>query len=724
MMSKILVLAEKPSVGRDIAKAIGCTKVSNGYIEGSKYIVTWALGHLITLADPEKYDNKYATWKLEDLPIMPDNLQLVVIPATSKQYKTVKDLLHRKDVASIIIATDSGREGELVARWILEKSNCKKPIKRLWISSVTNKAIIDGFNNLKDGKEYENLYKSAAARSHADWVVGINATRALTTKYNAQLSCGRVQTPTLAIIEQREQEIKKFIPTKFYGITLNAKGTDFVWLKNGLDTRVFDIDICNKTFENIKNLKAEVVEVEKKQKKKYSKPLYDLTELQRDANNMFGFSAKYTLSVVQSLYENHKILTYPRTDSRYIPKDVVDTIPERLKAITLNMYKPFITIINKSKIIPKPHFVDDKKVSDHHAIIPTEQKANYVNLTDTEKKIYDLVVKRFLSVLLPAFEYEETVIKLNINKEVFVAKGDVVKAKGYKQVYENSGDYDKEIKENELTLDIKKGDIISVDNIKIIDGLTKAPAYLNEATLLSAMENPGKYVTDKEISKTLGETGGLGTVATRGEIIEKLFNSFLIEKNNRDIRTTAKGKQLLSLAPIELKKPELTGEWEQKLTKIAKGDMSSKEFLKEAKIYTEKIVSQIKVDTSKFKHDNITRHKCELCEKYLLEVSNNKGKILVCQDRECGYRKNLSIITNSRCPKCKKKLEIVGDGEKRKFVCKCGFRESHSKFVEKRSKEHSNINKKEVQKYLNNQSKTEDEELNSKLLDALSSLKF
>jgi DNA topoisomerase-3 len=312
-----LVLAEKPSVARDIARVLKLNKKGNGYIEGNKYIVTWALGHLVTLADPEEYNKKYKTWDINDLPILPREMKLVVIKQSKKQFYTVKELMDRKDVSEIIIATDAGREGELVARWIIEKANVRKPIKRLWISSVTDKAIKDGFNNLKDGRAYENLYESAKGRAEADWIVGINATRALTCKYNSQLSCGRVQTPTLAIIAQREEEIKNFVPKEYYGLAANTKDLKLTWQDKNNNTRSFDKEHVDKIYNSLKNKDAEVIDVNKHLKKSYSNGLYDLTELQRDANKIFGFSAKETLSIMQRLYENHKILTYPRTDSRY-----------------------------------------------------------------------------------------------------------------------------------------------------------------------------------------------------------------------------------------------------------------------------------------------------------------------------------------------------------------------------------------------------------------------
>lgn len=338
-MSKTLVLAEKPSVGRDIARVLNCRQKENGYFEGSKYIVTWALGHLVTLADPDVYNKKYATWRIEDLPMLPSQLKLVVIKQSGRQFNVVKQQMHKKEVDKIVIATDAGREGELVARWIIEKAGVKKPIKRLWISSVTDKAIKEGFNRLRDGKGYEKLYASAAARAEADWYVGINATRALTCKFNAQLSCGRVQTPTLAIIAQREEEIQSFKPRTYYGITASANGLKLIWQdRRNQNTRSYDKDKCDQILRSIRKKDAEVIEVNKAYKKNYPPRLYDLTELQRDAHKLFGYSAKETLSIMQTLYERHKLLTYPRTDSRYISTDIVDTLKDRIKACGIGQY--------------------------------------------------------------------------------------------------------------------------------------------------------------------------------------------------------------------------------------------------------------------------------------------------------------------------------------------------------------------------------------------------
>ena len=572
---KSLVLAEKPSVARDIARVLKCGKKLNGTMEGDKYIVTWALGHLVTLDDPEGYDKKYREWKMEHLPMIPKKMELVVIKQTAKQYNAVKTQLYRNDVGEIIIATDAGREGELVARWILEKANCRKPIKRLWISSVTDKAIRDGFAHLRDGRDYNNLYAAAVSRAEADWLVGINATRALTCKYNAQLSCGRVQTPTLAMIAAREAEIRSFKPQEYYGLTLLAGKNRWTWQdKKSGSIRSFQKERMEEKKGAVQSDLLQVVSVDKSRKKTYAPGLYDLTELQRDANKKFGFSAKETLNIMQRLYENHKVLTYPRTDSRYIGSDIVSTIKERLKACAVGPYRSLAGPLSMKPVKVSKSFVDDKKVSDHHAIIPTEQFVQLDHMTNEERKIYDLVVRRFLSVLYPPFEYEQTTMKASAGGEIFTAKGKIVKQAGWKEVYEGAWTEEEEEDFQKLS-DIQEGEKLKIERVELTAGKTKPPAPFTEATLLSAMENPVKYLehADEKAAKTLGETGGLGTVATRADIIEKLFHTFLMEKRGNDIYLTSKAKQLLELVPEDLKKPELTADWEMKLSEISKGKL-------------------------------------------------------------------------------------------------------------------------------------------------------
>ena len=702
-MKKILVLAEKPSVGRDLARVLGCKNDKNGYIEGEKYIVTWALGHLVTLADTESYDAKYKSWSMEDLPIIPTSFKTIVIKKTSKQFNTVKSQMLRNDVSEIVIATDAGREGELVARWIIDKCKAKKPIKRLWISSSTDKAIKDGFKNLKDGKQYEDLYYSAIARAEADWIVGINATRALSTKYNAQLSCGRVQTPTVAMVYKREEEIQKFIPKEYYGLTVEGPRFNLYWVDEKSNSQSsFNKDKIEKIKEKIENKNAEIIKVNKSIKKQYSPGLYDLTELQRDANKIFNYSAKETLSIMQKLYEHHKVLTYPRTDSRYISIDIVDTLKDRVRAVNVSDYSKVCAKILKSNIKANKSFVDDAKVSDHHAIIPTEERVFLSELSDKERKIYDLVVKRFLSVLSSAYEYEQISIEAKIGDEKFVAKGKKIINLGWRENYLN---IDEEDDDNQNLPNLNEGDIIKINNVRVTSGKTNPPKPLNEATLLTAMEK-----------------SNLGTVATRADIIEKIFSSFLVEKKGKDIFITSKGKQLLELAPEGLKTPELTASWEVKLNDISKGKLNKDVFINEMKDYTKSIIKDIKNNDGKFKHDNLTKNKCPECGKYMLEVNGKRGKMLVCSDRECNNRKMVAQKTNSRCPVCHKRLELRGEGEGKVFVCSCGHREKLSSFNKRKKEENNKASKKDINKYLKNQNKN-DENFNNPFAAALAKLK-
>lgn len=721
-MSKTLVLAEKPSVGRDLAKVLKCNQNKGSYIEGNKYIVTWAMGHLVGLMDPEGYDNKYKEWKMETLPMLPKHMKLTVLKKTGKQYNEVKKQLLRSDVSEIVIATDAGREGELVARWILEKSGVKKPLKRLWISSQTEKAILDGFRNLKPGAAYENLYKAAVCRAEADWLVGLNVTRALTCKYNAQLSAGRVQSPTLSMIVLREEEIRNFKPKTYYTLEGKTKGFNLAWVNKDNNSRIFDEEFVNKVASKLKNSEGKIVNITEANKKKFSPALYDLTELQRDANKIWGYSAKQTLGIMQRLYENYKILTYPRTDSRYITTDIVATIPDRLKAISIGEYRIAAEELLKGKINGHKGFVDNSKVSDHHAIIPTEEKPNLSLLSSEERKIYDLVVKRFLSVMLPPFEYVQTIIEADVEGEKLVAKGKVIKAKGWKKLYDKlEEDNDEEEIQEQVLPTVSKGDSIKIDSVNIKKGETKPPARFTEATLLSAMESPHKYINvGKEAAKTLGETGGLGTVATRADIIEKLFNSFVIEKKGREIIPTSKGKQLIELVPKDLKSPLLTAKWESQLDEISKGKRDDHLFVKEMKNYSVALVEDVKGTNNKFVHDNKTGKKCPNCGKYLLEVKGKNGIMNVCQDRECGYRENVARVTNARCPECKKKLELRGQGEGKIYVCpgtNCNFREKASVF-EKRFDKSGKVDKREVQKIMKKMQK-ESEDINDNPFAAL-----
>lgn len=661
-MSKILVLTEKPSVGREIAKVLGCRQNGGGFISGDKYIVTWALGHLVTLADPEVYNDKYKSWRLEDLPMLPEKLKLVVIKQTASQFKVVKSLLERGDISELVIATDSGREGELVARWIIMKSGFKKPIKRLWISSQTEKAIKEGFDNLKPSKEYDNLFLSAQSRAEADWVVGLNVTRALTCKYNAQLSAGRVQTPTLAMIVEREREIQRFVPKEYWTINADANvgGTPDAAASSGAfklrwqdkasgQTRIFDKTVADSIMKKLTGQSGKISEVKKEAKREQPPLAYDLTELQRDGNKKYGFSAKQTLNTMQALYETHKLVTYPRTDSRYLTDDIVPTLVDRLRSISVGPYTAAANSVIRAGLKVTKRLIDNSKVSDHHAIIPTEQFVNLQALSREERAIYDLIVKRFIAVLSSDFEYEQTTVKAIVAGEVFTAKGKIIKSKGWKNVYladpetDSDADSDADDGPDQSLPDIKNGEAVALRSIKLASARTKPPARYTEATLLTAMESPGKFIENEALKQEIG--GGLGTPATRADIIEKLFNSFYMERKGKEIIPTSKGIQLIDIVPITLKSPELTAKWEQKLSLISKGKGDSKVFVSEMKTYASELVSNVVGSSNTYKHDNLTREKCPTCGKFLLEVTGKRGKMTVCQDRECGYRKSANPIT-------------------------------------------------------------------------------
>ncbi|MCL2512543.1 MAG: DNA topoisomerase III [Oscillospiraceae bacterium] len=725
-MGKSLVLAEKPSVAKEIAKVLGCRQNGQGCITGERYIVTWALGHLVTLADPESYNKEYKQWSLEQLPMLPKKMKLVVIKETSKQFNVVQSLLKRADITEIIIATDAGREGELVARWILMKAGCSKPMKRLWISSQTDKAVREGFKNLKPAADYYNLFLSAVSRAEADWLVGLNVTRALTCKHSAGLSAGRVQTPTLAMIVAREQEIKNFVPKEYYTVKAKFGSFSAVWMNGKGSSRMFDRAAAEAILQNIEGKQAVVTEINKQYKHKAPPAAYDLTELQRDANRKYAYSAKQTLSLMQSLYERHKLLTYPRTDSRYITDDIVATLPERLKSVAFGSYKEAASAILKNRPLSVKYLVDNSKVSDHHAIIPTEEPVYISNLTPEERNIYDLVVRRFFAVLSPAFEYEETKLAISAGKENFFAKGKIIKTPGWKSVYgqtftdDDEDSNDNDMKEQALP-QIRQGDKLDIKSCGIETGKTKPPARYNEATLLTAMENPGNTEMSSEMRSILKTTSGLGTPATRADIIEKLFSSFYIERSGKDILPTSKGMQLIDIVPPDLKSAELTGKWEQELSLISRGMAKSDKFVEQMRQYSSKLVSSVIASDAKYVHDNVTRQKCPECDKFLLEVKGKKGLMRICPDRECGYRESISVETNSRCPNCHKKLELRGEGEKRMFVCICGHRERLSDFEKRRAA--AGANKNDVRKYMDSQNRQNMNPGQSALADQLAKWK-
>jgi DNA topoisomerase-3 len=705
-MAKTLVLAEKPSVGREIARVLGCGRCGEGYCEGGQYVVTWALGHLVTLADPDVYDKKLEHWNMDDLPMLPEPMKLVVIRETSKQFKVVQNLMKRADIGELVIATDAGREGELVARWIMIKAGWKKPAKRLWISSQTDRAIREGFANLRPASEYDNLFRSAQARSEADWLVGLNVTRALTCKFNAQLSAGRVQTPTLALIVDREEEIRRFTPQEYWGVKLKLDGFQATWREKNGGARTFDRAAAERIAAAAQRGEAILTQVKRTRKVTLPPAAYDLTELQRDANKKYAYSAKETLNLMQSLYERHKVLTYPRTDSRYISDDVVPTIPERLRAIANAEYKELAQSVLRTKPLQTRYIVNNAKVTDHHAIIPTEEQVDLYALSGQERNIYDLVVRRFLAVLMPPFEYEEVKLELTVGGEKFTAHGKIVLNAGWKAAYDrNFTDTDEEEAdedEREQTLPaLRQGDRMKVLGATVTSGKTRPPARYTEATLLSAMEHPSGHVEDKALGKILEQTSGLGTPATRADIIEKLFSTFYVERHGKELVPTSKGIQLVGIVPADLRSPVLTAQWEQRLADIAAGTAKDKAFVDEMRGYATRLVNEVRASDAQYVHDNQTRKPCPDCGKNLLLVKGKRGEMLVCPDRECGYRRSVTQTTNARCPNCHKKMELVGEGDNQTFRCACGYREKLGDFKARRQRD--GANKSEVRRYLANQ---------------------
>lgn len=710
---KSLILAEKPSVARDIAEATNIKGKRNGYIENEKYVVTWALGHLVTNAQPEHYDKAYKEWKLEDLPIIPKRMQTVVIGKTSKQFKTVKSLILDKKVKEVIIATDAGREGELVARLILDKVHNKKPIKRLWISSVTKKAIQEGFKKLKDGREFQHLYEAALARSEADWIVGINATRALTTKYDAQLSLGRVQTPTIQLVNARQQEINHFKAKKYYTLSTEIGGLTFQLSTNKQHMTMED---ATQIANEIKHVEGNVDSVEKKVKKSHPKPLYNLTDLQQEAYQRYKMGPKETLNTIQNLYERHKVLTYPRTDSNYLTDDMVDTIKERLYALLATDYKSQVKSLLGQSYSSKMRIFKNHKVSDHHAIIPTEVRPDMQSLSNRESKIYMMVAERFLESLMAPHEYEAVRVNVTVGQHIFAFNEKVTRQLGYKALKMNNDNVVKKVA-------FQKGEKYHLQSLKVNEHETTPPDYFNEGSLLKAMENPQNYIQlkEKKHANTLRQTGGIGTVATRADIIEKLFNLNAIESRDGKIKVTSKGKQILDLAPQELTSPLLTAEWEEKLLLIEKGRYNSRHFIDEMKAFTQSIVNTIKNSEQKYKHDNLTTTECPTCGKFMIKVKTKNGQMLVCQDPTCKTKKNVQRKTNARCPNCKKKMTLFGRGKDAVYRCVCGHTETQEQ-MDKRFKNKSSgkVSKKEMKKYMNNEDSLE----NNPFKDALKNLKL
>lgn len=590
----ILVVAEKPSVGRDIARVLKCAKKGDNYLSGDEYIITWAFGHLVTLMEPDEIDERYKKWRAEDLPILPDTLPTKVIPRTRSQFSTIKKLMGDSRVDRIICATDAGREGELIFGLIYEKAGCKKPVDRLWISSMTDAAIKEGFESLKPRSHYDGLYRSAVCRSEADWLVGMNASRAFTLAYGALLSLGRVQTPTLAILVRRAEEIQRFVPEDYHLVTANFGDFKGLWFdpsikEEKLNTRIKDKELAGEIAKKIRKKQAAVTSVTKEEKKEFAPQLYDLTSLQRDANRFLGFTADKTLKTAQSLYESRKAITYPRTDSRYLPHDMRQGAMKSVQALKRH-YEP-LTALLPADLPTLRRVFDDGKVSDHHAIIPTPQSIDPMKLTGDERALYEMVVKRFVAAFLKPFIYEQTRVVTQCEGENFKTTGRVVLDQGWKAAY---ADQDKDDQEGVLP-ELAVGDERQVAGATVKRESTKPPPQHNDASLLAAMEQAGKEIEDEALREQM-KGSGLGTPATRAAIIERLIKVGYAQRRGKALIATEKGEKLIAVAPEEIASPEMTGRWELALNEIAQGKRDTARFMEGIRRLTSFLVNAAQAD--------------------------------------------------------------------------------------------------------------------------------
>jgi len=640
---KKVVLAEKPSVARELARVLNCWKRDKGYIEGPDHIVTWALGHLVELAQPAVYSDSFRRWSLRDLPMLPNTLKQEVIAQSADQFAVVKALLNRPDVDSVIIATDAGREGELVARWIMKMAGYEGEAKRLWISSQTDSAISEGFANLKDAKLYDNLYSAAESRAAADWYVGMNVTRALTCHYDAKLSAGRVQTPTLALMTSREDEIENFAGQFYWTLKADFGSFSASHYTDEDTIRIKSEATATHLEQTLVGKSGIITSLETVEKNEQPPLAYDLTELQRDANNHLNFSAKETLDTLQRLYEQHKIVTYPRTDSRYITSDIVATIPQRLRSLSLTPFAPLAASFAKDGFrIDEQRFVQDLQVTDHHAIIPTDQKVDLSKLSTNERALWELIVMRFLEVLSADYLYRTTTLVAEVEGCRFQTRLTIPTQQGWRDVARLIGRRSAEslLEDDEpfnaALLTLKEGSEVTIGSVKVRRMATAAPSRYTEATLLSAMEHAGRLVEDANLKKRLGN--GLGTPATRADIIEKLINNHYVDRQGRELVPTAKGREVVRLAPDLLCSAHLTGKWEERLSRIAEGKEDSTLFIEDIKNSTRDLVKQVissgETYSPKFKESKVCPH----CKASMMKVVDEIGQNhYICQRLSCSY---------------------------------------------------------------------------------------
>ena len=579
-MSHILVVAEKPSVARDIARVLGANQRGEGCLSGGGYVVTWAIGHLVSLKEPEELDERYKRWRAADLPILPDKMELKVLPKTRAQYRIVKKWMNDAQTQSVICATDSGREGELIFRYIYHMAGCKKPFSRLWISSMTDEAIRAGFAALRPGSDYDALYESARCRSEADWLVGMNASRAFTLRYDALLSVGRVQTPTLQMLVKRRKEIDAFVAEPYYTVQADFgdyKGMWFDPAKEGFDKRIAQETTAQAIAARVKAQPSRVVDAHTEQKRELAPQLYDLTTLQREASSLLGFTADKTLKTAQTLYEKHKLITYPRTDSRYLSHDMGGAVKKALQALPPALASFAAPLL--AAPIPQPKRIfDDAKLTDHHAIIPTGRKPSPDALSADEAKLFDLVARRLVAAFYPPYVYDAARIVTEAAGERFVSNGTTVVEEGFKAIYRDMQPKRAKTAEEPPLPVLRPGDERIVKRVQVKNEKTKPPKEHTDASLLSEMEHAGRRIEDEEL-RELMKGCSLGTPATRAAIIERLIAVGYAKRKGRQIIATEKGVRLIEAVPADIASPETTGKWEQALEKIARGEGDSARFM-------------------------------------------------------------------------------------------------------------------------------------------------
>lgn len=642
-----LCIAEKPSVAKEIAQILGAKARRDGYFEGNGYCVSWTFGHLCSLKEPQDYQSSFKKWNLNHLPILPDKfgIKLIKKSGIKKQFNTIKSLVQKCEV--VINCGDAGQEGELIQRWVLSFAGCKKPVKRLWISSLTEEAIKEGFNDLKDGAEFDNLYYAGASRAIGDWLLGLNATRLFTLKYGSGkgvLSIGRVQTPTLALIVNRHHEILNFVPAPYWEVSTVYREVCFNYAKGKMTEK----PKADELLAAIQNQDLFIESIQTKKGKDLPPKLFDLTSLQVECNKRFGLSADQTLKTVQKLYEN-KVVSYPRVDTTFLPHDMYPKIKGILNG--LKSYRDLTAPLLAGPIRKSTKVFNDKKVTDHHAIVPTNKTAQ--GLMGNEFKVYDVIAKRFLAAFYPDCEFLTTTVMAKINHHEFRARGKQITISGWRDVYKNDVDSKKSKDEEQFLPEFTKGES-GAHVPKLDEKMTKPPKEYTEATLLRAMETAGKFTKDDELAELLKQNG-IGRPSTRAAIIETLFRRKYISKDKRKIVPTEIGIQLIGAIKNEtLKSVELTGAWEKKLRQISNEEYSKDDFMTEMKAMVQGVVESVKKDTSGVKIQLGAFKK----SKFGQSKWNNSSKGN--QVKASTSRSNLDPLDGLLCPKCGTGIIIKG----------------------------------------------------------------